>query len=478
MSVFVGGFSLDAAEVICPNEPVLDLLTGAVDRSLVVAEEHSGRARYRLLETVRQYLSEKLVAAGEYDAVRDRHRDWCLALVDSLDWRSDVRAVALRDSPDDDTVRDVPGRNPHRALIPAPTFRAWLDRLELEADNLRAALEWCERRDARRGLHLAAAMWAIWTYRINSSEGREWLHRLLARAPEATNERGWALATAAFLAWDQGDFATARDLCDEGLAIARSIGDARLLRSLLRTCAVVEWLRGDYDRAHTLAEEALTVVEDMADKSTEQPYLHSLIAWLTWNQGDSKRARAALEDLNLQHRRRHGTVYHANDHVLAMIVYADGDDKRATDLLMGAIAGYRREGDRPALGLGLAFLGYIEALQGSVPVPDHLQEGFHILRDIGHRPKIAMALACYGILAIRDGLTEQGVQIHGAAAVVNPYWRAGDPPSLRADVDASLATARFDLGDTSFEAAWNAGLAMTVEEALALPDSIMGERRE
>ncbi len=215
LSVFAGGWTLSAAEVVCAGEPVedwevLDLLTALVDKSLVVAEPLGDGTRYRLLETVRQYGGDRLGESGEAEAVRGRSASCFLALAEEAE-----------------------------PQLQGPEQGSWLVRLEAEHDNLRSSLAWEEQSaaGAEAGLRLAGSLWRFWFVRGHLSEGRQWLGRALARTKpgaagpdgasggEATATRGKALNGAGNLAWSQSDYAGARALYEEGLTVRRQLRD-------------------------------------------------------------------------------------------------------------------------------------------------------------------------------------------------------------------------------------------------------------
>ena len=207
LSVFAGGWTLEAAEAVGADPDgagiaaaeVLDLLTRLVDKSLVVVEaQPDGTARYRLLETLRQYAAERLQASGEAPAVRDRHLDWCAALA--------ARADAERHG---------------------PQLRAWLDRAETELDNLRAALDWSLAGGAAEaGLRLAAEMPGLWGLRGSRAEGQRWLEALLAAgAGAAPRVRARALLLAGSMHRFMGDLPRGRARHEEALRLYRDLGD-------------------------------------------------------------------------------------------------------------------------------------------------------------------------------------------------------------------------------------------------------------
>ncbi len=203
VSVFVGGFSLEAVEAVCVGKGIeaseaLDLLTHLVDKSLVVVEEQLGETRYRLLDTVRQYSREKLLESKEASAVRKRHRDWYVKL-------------AERAEPE----------------MHGPNQVIWLERLETEHDNLRAALEWSlGGGETEAGLRLAGAIWDFWRLHGYLSEGRRWLEGFLSRSSGvSTPARVKALQAAATLGLFQCDFERATTLSEECLTLSRELGD-------------------------------------------------------------------------------------------------------------------------------------------------------------------------------------------------------------------------------------------------------------
>jgi predicted ATPase/class 3 adenylate cyclase len=204
LSVFAGGFDLEAAEKACRDDAlagddILDLLSALVDKSLVVADvEEDGSVRHRLHETLRQYAQEKLIVAVEEDEARDRH----LAYFGDLSERAYTNA----------------GR-----ADPTP---AWLDRLEREHDNYRAALAWARDHHSSEFVQLIGALSSLWWLRASHlSEGREWLGAALTslQGPPAAIAR--ALVGASLLASWQADPVSAQRLATDGLALWREIGD-------------------------------------------------------------------------------------------------------------------------------------------------------------------------------------------------------------------------------------------------------------
>jgi predicted ATPase len=208
LSVFSGGWSLDAVEAIVDaplDQPVsvtnaVELLLQLVNKSLVVAEIRGAVTRYRLLETIRQYAAEKLREAGEVETIRARHFDFYLRLAEQ--WR-DVTVV---------------GRQ----------YMQWLDRLEAEMDNLRAAYAWSRESDnsGTHALHLAGALWPFWFNRGRLREGQLWLEESLARATDApTHLRATALVGLTDFVWFAGKATHAVTLAEEALRLFHQVDD-------------------------------------------------------------------------------------------------------------------------------------------------------------------------------------------------------------------------------------------------------------
>jgi non-specific serine/threonine protein kinase len=270
LSVFAGGWTLETAEAVCSGDAVemadiLDLLARLVDNSLVVAETQRGQARYRLLETVRQYGLDRLREAGEVDDTRRRHRDAYLALAEHL-------------------AQELLG--PQQAL--------WFERLETEHDNLRAALAWSktEKDGAEAGFRLTGALRGFWARRGHWREGREWLEAALERSAEVPPSVSLgALLGATHFARRRGDHGLATTLGQKGLALCQELGDKEGSASFLSALGIVALLQGDDERATALCEETLNLSRELGNKSLMGTQLTHLGVVARY-QGDYDRATA------------------------------------------------------------------------------------------------------------------------------------------------------------------------------------------
>ncbi|MCV7170768.1 LuxR family transcriptional regulator [Mycobacterium manitobense] len=273
LAVFVGGFDLDAAEMVAGGATVerfqiLDLLTLLVDKSLVVAESTSGRTRFRLLETVRQYALEKLGESGQAHTVRTRHRDYYTAMAAGL---------------------DTPAGTGHERR---------LEQVDTEIDNLRAAFAWsCENADLELASRLASSLQPLWLARGRIREGLTWFDAALSDRngdPEsvAPAVRARALADKASLNAHMGATDSMEDVL-RGLAIAKEVDDPVLLLRVLSACAGI----AVYDRE--IAEPYFAEAIALARATGDGWRLSQILGWQAFGltmEGDPVAIRAAAEE--------------------------------------------------------------------------------------------------------------------------------------------------------------------------------------
>jgi predicted ATPase/class 3 adenylate cyclase len=419
LAVFAGGFSLEAAEAVCADEriesaEVLDLLTRLVDQSLVVVDEQpDGTARYRLLETLRQYAGERLAAGGAAPvaAARARHAAHFLGL-----------AAAAEGLGADNPSPELAGWLLH------PGRLAWFER---ELENLRAALAWLRAPDrAAEGLRLAVALRQAWALRGFHREGARWLEALLAAAPDAPPAlRARALDGAGTLAQWQGDHARARAHHEAGLALWRALGNETGAASALQALGVDLWLAGEDARAAALMEESLALARA---------------------RGDAAAASRCLRDL-------------------ALIARARQDYARAAALLTESVAQARAAGHESYVASGLAHLGRVAYLQGH---PDRaaalLAEQVAAFRgNAAFSHMWANLLEWLAAVAGAQGRPERAARLFGAAAALRRRTGTARYAPDRPAYERDLAATRGQIAAAAFAARWAEGEAMSLEEAAA-----------
>jgi non-specific serine/threonine protein kinase len=275
LAVFVGGFTLEAAEAVANvdgalHTSVLDGVASLVDKSLLRQDvQLSGEPRLVMLETVREYALERLVASGEADAIGRRHAEYFLSMAE---WA--------------------------RSQLSGTEQVTWLNELEREHDNLRTALAWLrEHGESELGLRLGGALWQFWSVRGHFAEGRAWLEELLRQPAAAARSaaRANALNGAGSLAFSQGDDARAQLLFEESLAIWRELGDEREAAHSLSDLGRVAYERGDAAAALSLYEESLAAQRwathgAWRDRSSDSATWRPAEATSTWPAATTPRA--------------------------------------------------------------------------------------------------------------------------------------------------------------------------------------------
>ncbi|HTJ76880.1 MAG TPA: tetratricopeptide repeat protein [Acidimicrobiales bacterium] len=385
LAVFGSSFALEAAEQVAggdgvgPND-VLDVLTGLVDKSLVVAERGApGRpTRFRLLETMRHYARERLAESGDAAAVRSRHLD---------------RAVAVAQTAE--------------AALDGPEQAGILDQLEAEHDDFRVALAWgTSGGDPEPALRLATALGRFWEVRGHLREGRSWLEAALVAGggSESPALRATALNWAAVLAQHQGDYAAARGLYEHSLALRRRLDEPLGVAAALVGLGNLAALQGDLGTARSQFEEAAAIGRDLDQPRVVAAALTNL-GWVAHADGDVAGARALYEDA-LAARRQigdgHGTALVLAN--LGDLALQQGDLDTASALQTEGLDLRRRLGDRSGVGESLAALGRVALARGDRAAARALHgEGLAERRRLGDRPGMPPSLTALAELARLDG---------------------------------------------------------------------------
>ena len=437
LAVFAGGWDLEACEAVCagdglPAARVMDVLGDLVAKSLVQVEATGRTPRYRLLETIRQYGLERLEAAGEEAEARRRQAGHFLTLAE--------RAA------------------PHLRRAEAAV---WLDRLDADHDNLRAALAWGEQAvDAADLLpRLAGALWMFWWQRGHFVEGRRWLESALRR-PAAPAARIEALFGAASLAGYQDDIARARTLWEELLALGRATEDEATVAWALGRLGYVAHIAGDYERAAPLCAASVALSRRLGDGESLALALMST-GHLAYARADFAGAAAAYEE-GLTLDRAAGTAYRLQ-YWLAMLgsVAAErGDLDRAAALGAEALALTRQRGDLWGNEQALRSLLRVARRRG-----DHeqalalIREHLAILNELGSRGRMADCLEHLAWVARVRGQPVRAAGLLGAAGALRDALGMPVPLRLRSEQASEVAAVRAAIGDAAFAAAWAAGRA-------------------
>jgi non-specific serine/threonine protein kinase len=445
LSVFAGSFSLEAAEAICAGEPedaydVLDVLSSLIDKSLVLMEQRRGEARYRLLETIRQYGQDKLQEYAEAATVRRHHRDWYAHLAE--------RAESETLEAGQENV---------------------FDRLEAEHDNLRVALEWSlEQQDAEMAAQIGAAIFRFWLLRGYLSEGRRWLLRALSERSAKNAVRAKALNVAATLASLQDDYKTATSLAQESLELSRELGDTTQTGYALYTLGRLARIEGRYSDAAILFEESLSVFRDLGQKPDIALVLSGLGLTVLYLGEHERAASLCEESLALSRElgdRRAIASWLAN---LAIVTVARGDTERASELCEESLAIRKALGYKGGCAHTLAILGRIAVQRGDYEQARMCyRESLALRQETGEKEGIATVLE--GLAAVA-GMQEQPVRaarLCGSAEALRTLLGAPLTPIDRLYYQRTVARVKAKLPEPAFLQAWTEGRAMTLEEGIA-----------
>lgn len=417
LSVFAGGWTLEAAESLCEDTGewmTLDLLTSLCDKSLVLVEEQAGATRYRLLETVRQYAADRLREAGDAEYWRDRHLQTFLEM-----------ALAAE--------RDLRG----------PMQNQWFDRLEADHDNLRAALDWSVTAPERTesGLRLAGGIWRFWYVRGHLLEGWERLIRSLDAAPDADPVvRATAMNGAGNIAYQLADYPAAEKLHEECLALRRRLGDPARIADSLNNLGNSYYEIPDFMASRALHEEALAVRRELDDKIGIASSLNNL----------------------------------------GNVAFELGEYDLSRSLQSEALARCRELGHTVGIARSLINLGNVfYEMREYAEARALQQESLRIRVELGERVGIANCLERLAAIAAATGDTDMGAKLWGAEERMREELDLRRPPNEAKRYESQVTAARADFRE-GFEDAWEIGRSMTMEESIefALRDSQPSVGRE
>jgi predicted ATPase/DNA-binding CsgD family transcriptional regulator len=492
LSIFVGGCELSAVEVLCgevgdQTPDVLNIMASLLNKSLVQQVEQEGNEpRFMMLESTREFGLEALVASGEMEAVQRAHATYYLVLLEKAELE-----------------------------YAGPQQASWLERLEQEHDNLRAALHWLiEQGEKEMVLRLSTVLLCFWRVRGHASEGRQWLDRAL-RGSEGVQVtvRAKALLAAADLAFYQRDLEHAISLLEESLALYTELADKRnvahtlmqlktlqsqglplaedveealrLFKELgdregvakaLEILGGLSFSRGDYAKAHALFDECLQVARDLGDQEGQAGLLGTRLARIASCQGDHVRAyRYAQESLELSRDLgdRGGIALSLN--ALGEIALNQGDFTAARPWLEEALARAKEGDSKWVIAQTLSLLARMAFGQHDYDSAYTLyKDSLTIVGELHDTRRIASGLEGLGEVVAAQGQPSWAARFWGAAETLREaIGERSLPPVERANYEQSVAAARAQLGEKTFAAAWAQGRTMTAEQALAAQGVVM-----
>jgi DNA-binding CsgD family transcriptional regulator len=411
LAVFAGTWSLEAAEAVASDDgiaacDVFDLVSRLVDKSLVAVDLSAGEARYRLLEVLRQYAWQRLDERHEVEPVRQRHAGYYLMFAEAVE-------------------PELRGSNQVR----------WLERLEQEHDNLRAALRWLvERDDAHDSLRLAGALAHFWWVRDHYQEGRGWLSKVIERAdglpPCAASVK--ALTGLFMIAFRQGDLATASASAEERLTLARRLGDGQATAWSLTHLAWIAGIRADRASEVALLDEALSLFRDLGDTTGIAAALNALGESARMCR-DDQRAVALYEESLAHYEDMDNRLYILTvSHNLAWSLQRLGHISRAAELFRDSLIQSRELDSKTGISISLTGLAGIAAGSGEAALAARLLGAAEALRySVGAvADEVDLAEFHRAVGAARERVGEQPFEAS---------WKAGSEAPLDDTIDRALA---------------------------------------
>jgi non-specific serine/threonine protein kinase len=462
VSVFAGGWTLEAAEAACApadshsgkrgdvRGTVLDTLGRLVDKSLVMTEQTGTEIRYRLLETLRQYARERLRERGTEPVARRSHAVYFVTLVEQAE-----SALTRSSQP------------------------AWLDLLEREHDNLRAAMRWAmESGEIEHGLRLGWVMWRFWWVRGYLSEGRLRLAELLglarAAGPSPTVARG--LVSAGLLAMWQADYAAARTHLEGALTLARQHGDRRAAAYALAFLNRVRRDQGDDTQAQLLGAEAVAIFRELGDPWGLAVALHFL--GLANEAADVSAARSLFEES--------AAIFNGlgNTWDVAMplrglgdVAYLEGDATKAGQLYQQSAGLFQQRGDEWSVAMLRTELGYAALAQRDHRLATTLfTQSLMSWRRLGHRRGTVLCLAGFASVIAHRGHLVDATRLLGATEAACEREAVALEPIARTTFESTVNRVRGRVSPIRFEAAWSHGRGLGADEALSMALAVSGEQ--
>jgi predicted ATPase/class 3 adenylate cyclase len=448
LSIFSGGWTMEAAEAICSGGEVeeweiLDLLSHLVDKSLVISEELNGSARYRILESIRQYGRDRLMDADETSTLGEKHFHYYLDMAESAEPK-----------------------------LQGPDQKLWLEQLEEEHDNFRSALQWRRTGEANpeQGLRMAGALWRFWYIRGYISEGRERLMTALSHSPAAsTVARAKALNATANLAIIHADYPAARYLLEEARDIQVTLEDRTGLGVTLNGLGLVAWRQGDVGEAIIFFEQSIDVKRETGNTQGVAYTLNNLANVALANQDYESAERSYQEAL---------IIYRDVNDVggealtmgnLALVAKDRKENSIARAYLEDSLRLFRELHDLPGTAHSLTYLGEVMLLEGEYDLAsERLSESLQIRKNLGDRRGLSETIERCARHAILTGRYERAAKLLGATSALREEIGFSVSEGDREEHEKNAGDVCTALGPAVFDALQAEGRALSLDQAVEM----------
>ncbi len=412
LSVFVGGWMLEAVEAVCMENlslNLLDTLASLLDKNLVKQDTRlDGEPRFMMLETIREYALERLAISGEHEVLRHRHATYFVTLAEAAE-----------------------------PIFTKPQQGLLWDRMEVEHPNFRAALEWGE-----TGLRLPVALVVFWSRRGHLTEGSRWLISTLARPEVGLSREAYHTLKAKALEWlgdfsvFQGELDAAQSRYEESLALYNELGNKDGYARVLGNFGIAVEMHGDHERAITLMQESLSLFRELGNKSG--------IAWDLFFMGQP--------------------------------AYTHGQIEKAGTMFEESLALFRELDDTWGIASVLFRLAMVAVDKANYKQAGaYLVESLIRLQELGERWQMVNTLEVFACLAAAEGQSSKNPQsslirsarIFGATSILRETLNAPVLPSEQRFYDRGIATLRAQLEEAALRIVWAEGRAMTFDQVVA-----------
>jgi len=442
LAVFSGGWTIEGAEAVIGEDEALEGLLGLVNKSLVNVAEQSGTARYRFLETIRQYAMEKLLESGEAADARNRHLDYVLQLTGTAE-HGVFRSQRL----------------------------AWLEQMEVEHDNVRAALEWSASNNLGKALELARALDGFWTLRDYNNEAVAWCQTILARAESLPGLAATRAQLYAVLGWSaifSGNLKLGRAAANAGLSLAQQAADKKVVVHLQIVDIISSMYLGDIPASQhtTQVSEALAREMGYTDELALILILRGQIRFFSG--GDIAQAKAYLAEAEAL------TIDAGSQWATATFIFGFarlagllGDYEKARAQFKQSADAAQRMGNMRIVYSCHSELAHILRRHGEIDEALELYKGvLPKWKELGHRAAVAHELECIAFILSQKSQPDQAVTLLGAADALRAVIDSAMTKPERAEYDQVLSALHTQLRENEFKHVWDTGQLMTIDQAI------------